>query len=227
MSVDQLPTAMPPGQTKHSPREGTKNPDTFTPRDLTIIAVFGALWGLMEITIGVTLKGLRIPMSGAILTSVASIIFLTGRYFVRQRGSILMMGAVAALLKIFSIGTVIAGPFIAIVLEALMGEILISLAGVNRMSYLLTPVFLLLYTIIHPFIAQGILFGDDIYKIYLLTLQKIADTLHISYSHLLWVALSYAGIHVLLGLLTGWLAFALPRRVETEMMQSEKNIRIQ
>jgi Na+/H+ antiporter NhaB len=53
-------------------------------------------------------------------------------------------------------------------------------------------------------------------------LQKIADTLHIGYGHLIWVALSYTGIHVLLGLLTGWLAFALPRRVESEMLQAGK-----
>jgi hypothetical protein len=219
---DNQPDAIFRQDPKTSAENHLKEHDKYSSRDLTVIAVFGALWGLMEITVGVTLKGLRIPMSGALLTSAASIIFLTGRYFVRQRGSILMMGAVAALLKIFSIGTVIAGPFIAIVLEALMGEILISLLGINRLSYLMTPILLLLYTIIHPFIAQGILFGDDIYKIYLLMLQKIADTLHIGYGHLIWVALSYASIHVLLGLLTGWLAFALPRRVESEMLQTGK-----
>ncbi|MBN2366154.1 MAG: hypothetical protein EH225_09230 [Calditrichaeota bacterium] len=193
---------------------------TFTSRDMAIVAVFGALWGLMEVTLGVTLKGLRIPMGGALLTAIAAVIFLTGRYFVRHRGSILMMGAVAAILKIFSIGTVIAGPFLAILLEALFAEIFISLLGVNRLSYLLTPVFLLIYTIIHPFISQGLLFGDDIYTVYLLTFRKMASVLHIGLEHLVWVALIYAGVHAVLGLISGWIAYALPRKVEQELIRS-------
>ncbi len=195
----------------------------YSSREIAVIAVFGALWGLMEVTVGVALKGLRIPMSGAFLTALAVIIFLTGRYFVRRRGSILMMGTVAALLKIFSIGTVIAGPFIAILLEAVLAEAVVSLLGVNRFSYLLTPVILLLYTIIHPFIAQGLLFGDDIYRVYLLTFEKMAQVLHIGMDHLLWVAVLYMAVHVILGGITGWIAYSLPRQVEHELVQSAKN----
>lgn len=186
-------------------------------RDTVLIGTFGALWGLMEITLGVTLKGLRIPMGGALLTAVSVVIFLTGRYFVRRRGSILMMGAVAAILKIFSIGTVIAGPFMAILIEAVMGEILVTLLGVNRISYPLTGMILLLYTIIHPFISQGIIFGTNIYKIYLQTFSRLAEIIHVDSSHLLWIVAGYAGIHALLGALAGWLAFKLPRRVEKEL----------
>ena len=200
--------------------------NSFGPQDIAIVAVFGALWGLMEITLGVTLKGLRIPMGGAILTAIAAIIFLTGRYFVRKKGSIIMMGTVAALLKIFSIGTVITGPFIAILLEAVFAEIIITVMGVNRLSFLFTPVFLLLYTIIHPFISQGLLFGDDIYTVYLLTFKKIASILNIGMNHLVWVALIYAGIHIILGLFSGWLAFSVARKVEEELTRQTENIGI-
>jgi hypothetical protein len=200
--------------------------NSFASQDIAIIAVFGALWGLMEITMGVTLKGLRIPMGGAILTAIAAIIFLTGRYFVRKKGSILMMGMVAALLKIFSIGTVITGPFIAILLEALFAEMIITVMGVNRLSFLLTPVFLLLYTIIHPFISQGLLFGDDIYTVYLLTFKKIAGILNIGMNHLIWVALIYTSIHIILGLISGWLAFSMARKVEQELTHQTDSIRI-
>ncbi len=201
-----------------------KHSEAHPTRDTVLIGVFGALWGLMEVTLGVTLKGLRIPMGGALLTAVSAIIFLTGRYFVPRRGSILMMGAVAAILKIFSIGTVIAGPFLAILIEAAMGELLISLLGIHRLSYLLTSVILVLYTIVHPFFSQGLIFGVGIYKIYLETFTRFAEILGIGLHHLLWVALGYAGVHVLLGVLAGWIAFSLPRRVEAEhrQMQSQR-----
>ncbi len=192
-------------------------------RETVLIATFGALWGLMEITVGVTLKGLRIPMGGAILTALAVIIFTTGRYFVPRTGSVLMMGAVAAILKIFSVGTVIAGPFMAIVLEAVFGEILLSLLGQHLFSYVLTGVILLLYSMVHPFISQGIVFGANIYKIYLDSFTRVAELLHIPARHLLWIVALYVGIHALLGATAGWIGYLLPRRAELEYVQLKEN----
>lgn len=201
----------------------TKTTNKFNRRDTVLIATFGALWGLMEVTVGVTLKGLRIPMGGAILTALAVIIFSTGRYFVPQKGSVLMMGAVAAILKVFSIGTVIAGPFMAIILEALFGEILLSILGINRFSYMLTGMLLLLYSMVHPFISQGIVFGANIYKIYLESFTRLAEILHVSANHLLWIIFIYAGIHAILGLTAGWIGYLLPRRAEYEYVQLKEN----
>ena len=98
--------------------------------------------------------------------------------------------------------------------------------GVNRLSFIITPVFLLLYTIIHPFISQGLLFGDDIYTIYLLTFKKIASILNLGMNHLVWAALVYATAHIILGLFSGWLAFSVARKVEQELSLQTDNIRI-
>jgi hypothetical protein len=191
-----------------------------TSRDTILIAVFGALWGLMEISLGVVLKGLRLPMGGAILTAIACPIFLTGRYFVRVRGSIIMMGMIAAILKIFSVGTVIAGPFMAILIESILAEILISFLGIHRLSYVITTTLLTVYTIIHPFIAQGIIFGDNIYKIYIETFKKIADLMHIDMTYLSWILIVYAAIHLILGISSGWIAFSLATGVKRELNKS-------
>jgi hypothetical protein len=47
--------------------------NSFTSQDIAIVTVFGAFWGLMEINLSVTLKGLRIPLRGALLTAAAAI----------------------------------------------------------------------------------------------------------------------------------------------------------
>ena len=189
-------------------------------RDTVLIGIFGALWGLMEITLGLTIKGLRIPMGGAVLTAISCIIFLTARYFINHRGSIFLMGAVAATLKIFSVGTVIAGPFMAILIEAGIAEVLISLLGVNRISYIITSVTLCLYTIVHPFIAQGFIFGDDIYQIYLETFRKISFILSIDLTYLTWIVILYAALHIILGFIAGWLAYSLSVRVGQELRET-------
>ncbi|OGB70066.1 MAG: hypothetical protein A2Y94_01815 [Caldithrix sp. RBG_13_44_9] len=191
-------------------------------RDSVFIAIFGAMWGLVEITLGVFMKGMRLPMGGAILTAISSVIFLTGRYFIRRRGSILMMGAIAAILKVFSLGTVIAGPFMAILIESLIAEIAISLLGIHRFSYIFTVCLLTLYTIIHPFIAQGIIFGENIYKIYLEIFQKIAQFLHIDLHYIGWIILCYAVIHLILGATAGWFAYSLSIRVDKELSRQLK-----
>lgn len=195
------------------------NSERHVPMDTVLVAIFGAMWGFMEITLGVTLKGLRLPLGGAILTTIAVVIFLTGRYFVKRRGSILMMGAVAAILKIFSIGTVIAGPFIAILIEATLAEILISVFGINRISYLSTGIILLLYTILHPFLAQGLIFGANIYKIYLETFRLTAKFFKLDYQYLGLIFLAYVAVHLSLGTIAGWLGWLLPKQVEFELQQ--------
>lgn len=186
--------------------------------DTVLIAIFGALWGFMEISLGAILKGIRIPMGGAILTAIACIIFLTGRNFTQRRGSIIMMGTIAAILKVFSVGTVIAGPFMAILIEAFIGEVMISIFGINLFSYVFTSSILTLYTIVHPLISQGLIFGENIFKIYLETFRQIANLFNIDVAYLGWIIVVYAGIHFILGAISGWLAFSLATRVKKEFI---------
>lgn len=187
--------------------------------DTLLIAIFGALWGLMEITVGVALKGLRLPLSGVILAALAAIIFLSGRYFVPRRGAILMMGAIAAMMKVLSVGTVIAGPFMAIMIEAAIGELFISLLGISRWSYVFTAATLLIYTPIHPFIAQGLIFGTNIYSIYLETFNQIGRILHIDSGSLWLIVGGYILFHAVVGATAGWIAFSVARRVQKEVKQ--------
>ncbi len=184
-----------------------------TRRDAARIGVFGAFWGLVEITLGATLKGFRVPMSGAVLSAVAVVIMLTGRRFVSTRGTMLLMGAVAGILKIFSIGTVIASPFLAILIEAAIAELVVAVVGLNAPGCLLSGVFVVTYTALHPLLSQGILFGADIYTIYLESIRRFAEFLRIPPNNLIWIVAGYVGLHVLLGLAAGWLGWILPRRI--------------
>ncbi|NTW38151.1 MAG: hypothetical protein HGB17_19070, partial [Syntrophobacteraceae bacterium] len=91
-------------------------------RELTTLAVFGALWGLVEISLGSVLKTLDIPLTGIALSAVGLTIALTGRVFVPRRGSTLFIGVIAMLLKLFSLGGVVIGPMVGIFTEAVVAE---------------------------------------------------------------------------------------------------------
>jgi len=73
-----------------------------TTRDLVYIAVFGALWGAMEITLGSYLHAVfpqgvtPIVGAGTIMTAIGIIVALVGWLFVPRTGAVLMIGVVAA-----------------------------------------------------------------------------------------------------------------------------------
>jgi hypothetical protein len=169
---------------------------------------------LLEITLGTGLKSLRIPFTGFIMVALALVILLAGRYFVPRRGSILMMGGVAALLKIFSIGGFVLGPFWAILVEALLAEIIITTLGLRRLSCMLAGVVLLAYTTVHPLIAQRVLYGSGIIQIYLEMLDRGRGALGLQDASLWLVVGAWLLAITILGSVVGLAGHRLGREVE-------------
>ena len=98
-----------------------------TTRQLVTLAVFGALWGVVEISLGSVLKALNIPLSGAVLSAIGLMIAMIARQFVPRRGTTLFVGIIAMVLKLFSIGNIVVGPMVGILMEAILAEIILSL----------------------------------------------------------------------------------------------------
>ena len=107
----------------------------FTLRHLVYIAVFGALWGAIEMTLGAYLHVLLppganyLPLVGTAITALGLAVALVGRLFVPQAGSIFMIGVVAALLKLLSVGGVKLGPLLGILIESGLAEVVLLAAG--------------------------------------------------------------------------------------------------
>ena len=101
----------------------------WTTRHLVTLAVFGALWGVAEMSLGAVLHALKLPLTGLIMSGVGMLVALTGYSFVPRRGAVLTIGVVAALLKAFSVGSVVFSPMLAIVAEAILAELALALGG--------------------------------------------------------------------------------------------------
>lgn len=99
----------------------------FTVRDWIYVAVFGALWGVLEITLGSYLHVLFPPLAdtfvvGLIMAGLGAIIALVGRWFVPKRWAVLAIGVITTILKAFSLSGVVIGPMVAILAEAILME---------------------------------------------------------------------------------------------------------
>ena len=193
----------------------------FTTRDLVNIAVFGTVWGLIEISLGTVLKSLNIPMSGMVLGALGLVVVLTGRRFVPYRGATLFMGIIAMLLKLFSLGGVVIGPMIGILSEALLAELVLSAAPrPGRLVFVLAGMLGVVSTVLQPFVTGPLLFGRTILVVWLDLIDRASYVLGLDPKAVWIVLLVYVGIHLLVGGLAGWAAWDAGKLLQVRLGSS-------
>ncbi len=92
-------------------------------RAWTHAALFGSLWGAAEASLGTVLKAAHVPLAGLVMASIGVLCLLTVRRLQPTVGISLMTGAVAAFLKVFSLGGLVLGPAAGILAEAALIEL--------------------------------------------------------------------------------------------------------
>ena len=123
---------------------------------IPLILLIGIIWGLIEILLSPIIKSIQPALFGFIMPFITVLIILIGRYYVPHYGSIILMGIIAAVMKYLLSGMVLHGAFMAILLEALLAEIILSILNMKLVSYLLVGISTELYSAIHPLISKGL-----------------------------------------------------------------------
>jgi len=187
-------------------------------RELATLAVFGALWGLVEVSLGSVLKTLNIPLSGVVLAAIGLTVALTGRVFVPRRGSTLFIGVIAMLLKLFSLGGVIIGPMVGILTEALVAEIVLSLAGKPRRgAFALAGALGVAWVLLQPFVTGPLLFGRTLFTVWLDLLDQGSRLLGLQASAAIWILLALLAIYLTIGGAIGWLSWDIARLLQIRL----------
>lgn len=190
----------------------------FSTRQLVVLAVFGALWGLVEISLGSVLHAVRMPMSGVVLSAIGLTIALMGRFFVPKAGSTLFIGIIAMILKLFSIGSVVVGPMIGILAAAIIAEIVLTAAQrPSRPAFLLAGGLAVLWTLIQPFFAGLLLFGRDAMSIWLGLLEEGARLFGLGTEAAVVIAVLLVVVRLLIGAAAGWLAWRVGGLLQTRL----------
>jgi len=170
--------------------------DRFDRRSMVYIAIFGALWGLAEATLGSLMHLLHVPFSGSVLGSIGMGIVLIARSLNPKRGSTILMSLIAASIKMLSFSTVKLGPFVAIVVEGFLLEILLSILGTGRLAFLFSALVISVYPILQSIITKSILFGQSFIPVILDLVAGISRRIG---HHAGWWALGlYIAVHWLL-----------------------------
>ena len=189
-----------------------------TTRELVTLAVFGTLWGVVEISLGSVLHAINIPMTGLVLAAVGLMIALIGRFFVPKRGSTIFVGVIATILKLFSIGAIIVGPMIGILAEALIAELVLSIFGSpTRASFVLAGVSGVLWTMAQPFVTGLLLFGRDLLSIWIEMIESGGKLFGLGTQAVVWIFGVLLIMHLAIGSLAGLLGWSLAGSINSRL----------
>jgi len=132
----------------------------FGTRNLVYVAVFAACWGVTEALLGSALKALHVPFGGLLLSVIAVVILVVSRAYLNFFGAQLAIGAVTALIKVFtSIGGAYLTPVLAILAEAVLFDVVVSLSGFSRPGAVVAGIMPPVWSFVQPFITFPLLFG--------------------------------------------------------------------
>lgn len=190
----------------------------FNTRELVTLAVFGVLWGIVEMSLGTVLKSLNMPMSGTVLAGIGLLVALIGRLFVPRRGATLFIGVIATLLKLFSLGGVVIGPMIGILSEAVIAEIVLSLGGQpRRWLWLLAGGLGVSWSLLQPFVTGPLLFGRSLTMAWLNMLDQGSRYLGLDTDAALLIVAGLIAIHLIVGAVAGWFAWETGGELQKRM----------
>jgi hypothetical protein len=192
---------------------------SFTTRDWVYVAVFGALWGALELSLGAYLHVLFPPLTdtffvGLIMAGLGAIVALAGRYFVPRPGAVLCIGVITALLKALSLSGSRTGPMVAILAEAALMEVaLLSSRAPTRWRYVLAGVLAVSWNFFHKFIMMRLMYGKGIEEVYRKMVKDGGETLGLDVGQAAFIIGVLFLLRVVVGAVAGWLAWGLGREV--------------
>jgi ABC-type thiamin/hydroxymethylpyrimidine transport system permease subunit len=198
---------------------------SYTIRDWVTIGLFGALWGVVEMTLGSVLHAIYPPLAdtfltGVVLGGIGAAVALTGRHFVPKRGSVALIGVVTALLKLLGPGENKSGPVVAILMEGALMEMALLLARTpQRLPFVLGGALAVAWNLPHRFLMMRLLFGKGVVEVYTKMVQDGSRALGLDSSLALLILGILLLIRLAVGALGGWGAWELGRAVARRLGQ--------
>jgi hypothetical protein len=194
-------------------------------RDWVTIGLFGALWGVVETTLGSYLNVIfpsftNTFFKGVILGGIGVAIALTGRFFVQKRGSLLLIGVVTALLKLLSPAGGKIGPVVAILMESVMMEAaLLLVRDPRRWAFVLGGALAVAWNFPHKFLMMGLMYGRNMVQVYWMLVEDGSQMLGLDASLTVLILVVLVAVRLIVGGISGWSAWALGGAVARRLGQ--------
>ncbi len=182
-------------------------------RPWTYAALFGALWGCLELSLGTVLHLGDVPMKGALMGSLGIICLLCLRRLQPHVGICLTAGTVAVFLKVFTLGGFYPGPLIGIAGEALLVEFAFLLGGSSATSAVAGGALALAVNPLQKVMMTWIVAGPEAVRAGVQMIQTAAEHLGVRGVDGITILVALSSVHAVIGAVVGAMAWALAGRV--------------
>jgi len=188
----------------------------------TAVARLTALWGLSEAGLGGLIHALRIPFTGIVVGSTAIILITLIVHFSGRNRRVLLRSMLVVLLIKAAVSPHTPIPaYFAVTFQGLAGAVLFSLLPGLRIPAMLLGILALLEGVVQKFLMMTLLYGKSVWMAIDLIAQKAAEEMGLSgnFRASLWVIGVYAVYYAGGGILVGWMAGAMPARIERQLIE--------
>ena len=181
---------------------------------IAYIAIFGGLWGVMEILLGNALHVFSVPLKGSILSAIGCIICLVGSSFLPTKNNfpIFSMGVIAIIVRLFSFGIFKIHIFVPMFTMAIFMQGAVSLIGYNIIGYMLAGVGACLAPYISGLVFFGIILGQGFAFVNHGLLEDTNFLQHLIFAGKIAI-LVLLSLNVMLGMLSGTLAYYFGKKL--------------
>jgi hypothetical protein len=143
-------------------------------RPSTYAALFGAVWGALEATVGTAVHLGNLPLRGTIMGLLGLLCLVCLRRLQPRPGVCLLAGVVAIFLKIFTLGGLYPGPIIGIGIQALVVELGLTASGGRRVGAAIGGFLALATNPLQKIVTMWVVAGTDAVDAYFLLLEESA-----------------------------------------------------
>jgi len=176
-------------------------------------ALFGALWGALELSLGTMLQLSRLPLRGSIMAVIGLVCMFTLRRLQPRFGVCALAGFVAIALKIFTLGGFFPGPIIGIALEALMVEISFLVLPKRRLAAAAAGAGALATHPIQMILMTTLLAGPEVVKAMVEGLIASISSVGLGSPSPFFLTLCVTGVLIIFGSFVGLWAWGIANRV--------------
>ncbi len=176
-------------------------------KQLVYIAVFGALWGVIEVAAGMILHNLHVPFTGLILTIAGIITALVCVKLTNRKSALLSVAIIAAILKMLSFTFIKIGPIVGIITSAFAGQIVLLLLNINLIGFIFTGGVMASMPFVQFLAVYSVIYTPEIFKIY----EDVLRTLGFKDINLVVLISTILSLHFLLGSIAGLVSWQLSK----------------
>ena len=175
-------------------------------RNTAYIAVFAAVWGGIEMTLGGLLHTMQIPLRGMIMASIGAFILCSAQLWIKKPFTAVTISMVTAFLKLFSLGGLVISPAVAIIMEGVIAELIFRMLGINLTASIAAGTAAVFYTILHKIVSLSIVYHTEIAEVTDLFLKQTYEEFPARQPLLISLSV-YILLHIIVGASMGLLSF--------------------